>query len=637
MLYAAIWRESFRQYESERSPWYTPADEEEYDPGSGALITSGLTRSEYSRVCVDSPYYRRVILKTDCVQDYRFAKYKPRRSMATGTRTSDTKDSSSAIAINTTTSAPATSSKSNNKGVSRLNLQSLVKSGYSKAMTITMSTPSVSTNTNTAAVAALDDDSVTSPNSSHNNNLPTGTPRSLGVGATSTRQRTQLRPSHLLLKEVNSSLSTANTSWGDHFETTETGQNNDNETSSSSKGFRSSSITNDDNTAVIGKHATTLSLPWTQVFPNPNHPNISHLYTSLPAAATPSEDKILFQSASATVMTLEYKIIGDLVLTAKYLYFKPKVPVLTTSNNHTKLQPPISSSLSRSKSNDVSSPLSRTNSNSNINNSNNVNPKLIELMVVRRYQLDGIKSMFARRQNFKNCGLEIYFVNFMELFVYFDTLLELRRFYDCLRKQYLPLVSLSTAGSSAVSVGGMNSVGASNSSLDPQKVFQKLPYTDLWRKRQISNYEYLMSLNLSSSRSFNDTSQYPVFPWVLADYSSTSLDLRNPRSYRDLSKPIGALDEARLQAALERYSSFDVSTEIPFLYGSHYSSEGVVVHFLIRQEPFTSLAVKLQDGRFDVPDRLFFNLASTWLACSQTSSSDVKELGRQHSLLSFSP
>lgn len=34
-----------------------------------------------------------------------------------------------------------------------------------------------------------------------------------------------------------------------------------------------------------------------------------------------------------------------------------------------------------------------------------------------------------------------------------------------------------------------------------------------------------MALNTISGRSFNDLSQYPVFPHVLADYTSTELDL----------------------------------------------------------------------------------------------------------------
>lgn len=56
-----------------------------------------------------------------------------------------------------------------------------------------------------------------------------------------------------------------------------------------------------------------------------------------------------------------------------------------------------------------------------------------------------------------------------------------------------------------------------------------------------------------AGRSYNDISQYPVFPWVLADYTSTELDLNNPASFRDLSKPMGAQNERRRQRFLERY------------------------------------------------------------------------------------
>lgn len=40
-----------------------------------------------------------------------------------------------------------------------------------------------------------------------------------------------------------------------------------------------------------------------------------------------------------------------------------------------------------------------------------------------------------------------------------------------------------------------------------------------------------------------------VFPWVLSDYTSSSIDLNDPRVYRDLSKPVGALNPARLKAS----------------------------------------------------------------------------------------
>jgi hypothetical protein len=40
--------------------------------------------------------------------------------------------------------------------------------------------------------------------------------------------------------------------------------------------------------------------------------------------------------------------------------------------------------------------------------------------------------------------------------------------------------------------------------------------------------------------------QYPVFPWILKDYKSEVLDLKDPKVYRDLSKPMGAMDSKRL-------------------------------------------------------------------------------------------
>jgi hypothetical protein len=35
-------------------------------------------------------------------------------------------------------------------------------------------------------------------------------------------------------------------------------------------------------------------------------------------------------------------------------------------------------------------------------------------------------------------------------------------------------------------------------------------------------------------------------PWVIKDFKSKDLDLNNPNIYRDLSKPIGALNAERL-------------------------------------------------------------------------------------------
>eukprot|EP01018_Ginkgo_biloba_P014188 Gb_28819 [translate_table: standard] len=148
---------------------------------------------------------------------------------------------------------------------------------------------------------------------------------------------------------------------------------------------------------------------------------------------------------------------------------------------------------------------------------------------------------------------------------------------------------------------------------------------DFWRRREISNFEYLMILNTLAGRSYNDLTQYPVFPWVLADYTSENLDFNKAATFRDLSKPVGALDPKRFEVFEERYRNF-CDPDIPsFYYGSHYSSMGTILFYLLRLEPFTTLHRNLQGGKFDHADRLFHSIEGTYANCL-SNTSDVKEL-----------
>jgi len=136
-----------------------------------------------------------------------------------------------------------------------------------------------------------------------------------------------------------------------------------------------------------------------------------------------------------------------------------------------------------------------------------------------------------------------------------------------------------------------------------------------------------MKLNTLAGRTYNDLSQYPVFPWVLSDYESSKIDLSDPRIYRDLRKPVGALDEKRKRLVEERYQ-LALSTDDPasaFHYGSHYSTAGIVLYYLIRLEPFTFLHTAMQGGKIDHADRLFSSVKETWSNCN-SSSADFKEL-----------
>lgn len=157
--------------------------------------------------------------------------------------------------------------------------------------------------------------------------------------------------------------------------------------------------------------------------------------------------------------------------------------------------------------------------------------------------------------------------------------------------------------------------------------------TLLWQHGEITNFEYLMHINSAAGRSFHDLTQYPVFPWVISDYSSKDLDLNNKSMYRDLSKPMGALGQKRSQQYLERYQTMDdfykegiEGSSPPFFYGTHYSCAGYVLHYLLRLQPYANMSLALQGGNFDKADRLFYNLGNSWLSASQENLQDVREL-----------
>lgn len=74
-----------------------------------------------------------------------------------------------------------------------------------------------------------------------------------------------------------------------------------------------------------------------------------------------------------------------------------------------------------------------------------------------------------------------------------------------------------------------------------------------------------------------------MFPWVIKEYKSEVLDLKDPQVYRDLSLPIGAMNEKRLKDFKSRY--YELPEADRYLYGTHYSCPGYVIGFLVRSNP----------------------------------------------------
>uniref|UniRef100_A0A671SVS4 Lysosomal-trafficking regulator-like n=1 Tax=Sinocyclocheilus anshuiensis TaxID=1608454 RepID=A0A671SVS4_9TELE len=162
--------------------------------------------------------------------------------------------------------------------------------------------------------------------------------------------------------------------------------------------------------------------------------------------------------------------------------------------------------------------------------------------------------------------------------------------------------------------------------------------THLWSSGQITNFEYLTHLNKHAGRSFNDLMQYSVFPFILRDYTSETLDLQDTSIYRNLSKPIAVQSKEKEDRYVDNYRYLEEEYKKgkreddpmppvqPYHYGSHYSNSGTVLHFLVRLPPFTKMFLAYQDQSFDIPDRTFHSMNTTWRLSSYESMTDVKEL-----------
>ncbi|XP_047454573.1 neurobeachin-like protein 2 isoform X2 [Mugil cephalus] len=221
--------------------------------------------------------------------------------------------------------------------------------------------------------------------------------------------------------------------------------------------------------------------------------------------------------------------------------------------------------------------------------------------------LSQLREVHLRRYNLRRSALELFFIDQAHYFINFRKKVR--------NKVYSRILGLRPPN---LFYFGSRS---------PQELLKASGLTQKWVYREISNFEYLMQLNTIAGRTYNDLSQYPVFPWILCDYTSPVLDLEDPSVFRDLSKPIGVVNPRHAQNVREKYESFEdpAGTIDKFHYGTHYSNAAGVMHYMIRMEPFTTLHIQLQSGRFDCADRQFHSVAAAWQARME-SPADVKEL-----------
>ncbi|KAF5899592.1 neurobeachin-like isoform X2, partial [Clarias magur] len=226
-----------------------------------------------------------------------------------------------------------------------------------------------------------------------------------------------------------------------------------------------------------------------------------------------------------------------------------------------------------------------------------------------KWMFSEIRAVFARRYLLQNTALEVFMANRTSVMFNFPD-------QPTVKKVVYSLPRVGVGTSYGLPQARRISLAT------PRQLFKSSNMTQRWQRREISNFEYLMFLNTIAGRTYNDLNQYPVFPWVLTNYESEELDLTLPGNFRDLSKPIGALNPKRAVFYAERYEAWDDEAP-PCHYSTHYSSAASTLHWLIRIEPFTTFFLSSNGNKFHHPNRTFSGITRSWRHC-QRDTSDVK-------------
>ncbi|CAF1316351.1 unnamed protein product [Adineta steineri] len=235
--------------------------------------------------------------------------------------------------------------------------------------------------------------------------------------------------------------------------------------------------------------------------------------------------------------------------------------------------------------------------------------------------IQDICEMFKRRHMLKDVALELFFINGITLMIAHVSFNDRENLYKLLTKRNL------------IHLKHGQTVQDSQTS---------------WKQGHMTNFDYLMQLNKLGGRSYLDLMQYPVYPYIVANYENSTLDLRAASSYRNLSKPISIQSSEKEEKVIDSYNDLkeiqmrnvpsqqnndeQKSSNLhshqydPYHYSSLYSNSGVVLHYLVRLLPYTRMFLDYQDNHFDCADRTFHDVKTSYWLSSFESTSDSKEI-----------
>ena len=281
-----------------------------------------------------------------------------------------------------------------------------------------------------------------------------------------------------------------------------------------------------------------------------------------------------------------------------------------------------------------------------------------------------IKWILKRKYYYKNSAIEIFTINNKSYYFNFkdeetqkiiinEIISKIGDYLEIINDiKELPNNSEKNNNNNNILIGYQNNSNpliAKNSKFK-KKEKQKIRISQIiiqWKNWEFTNFELLILLNIFSNRSYNDISQYPIFPWLLTNYKDplktkqkqekdkdkeniNEKDIEEKKSiedysYRDLSLQMGMLkinDDCikRIKNYLSTYKILKQEEGVkPYIFGCNYSNATYVCNYLIRLFPFSQICIEIQGEGFDNPNRLFTSIDRAFTNAT-TQSTDIREI-----------
>ena len=243
-----------------------------------------------------------------------------------------------------------------------------------------------------------------------------------------------------------------------------------------------------------------------------------------------------------------------------------------------------------------------------IKNSENMTEKNKEILMI----VKEIEEIIQKRTLLINNSLEIFNKNGKSFFFNFFTSKKCEEIIEILKKYCKCKISIGK---------------------DKERINN---IVSLYKKGEITNYEYLLYLNKLSTRTFNDWSQYPVFPWIITDIAklvngdktnfpqNQEEEVEEINLMRDMNYPISMQSSSKREIEIDKFVEDLKTSNFPSHLGTHYSTSSYIYYYLMRNSPACQNMIKLQNYKQENPNRMFLSFKDTQRILK--SSSDSREL-----------